>query len=151
MMWLNVISGRFPESFAHSICGLSRQKVIKRMLIFQIILKLLKTTSCAFCSRHKAFHISTLVCPNDMKPRWLLPHEPLRLIAQTCRGSCLEYIYVAHPNSSMPRHACTVRARSSLLAAFVFILYWELKGDIDIVILESSMFADWMSFTIFLK
>ena len=41
MMWLNVISGRFPESFAHSICGLSWQKVIKRMLIFQIILKLL--------------------------------------------------------------------------------------------------------------
>ena len=27
----------------------------------------------------RVLHISTLVCPNDMKLRWLLPHEPLRL------------------------------------------------------------------------
>ena len=32
---------RFAPNFAHSICGLSWQKVIKRILIFQTILKLL--------------------------------------------------------------------------------------------------------------
>ena len=37
------------------------------------------TTSCTFCSKHKVLHISTLICPNDMKLSWLLPHEPLRL------------------------------------------------------------------------
>ena len=59
---------------------LSWEKIIKRILIFQTILKLLKlTASCTFGSKHEVLHISTLVCPNDMKLRWLLPHEPLRL------------------------------------------------------------------------
>ena len=54
------------------------KKDIKIILIFQTILKLLNNFLYIF-SKHKVLHISTLVCPNDMKLRWLLPHEPLRL------------------------------------------------------------------------
>ena len=40
------------------------------------------TTSCRFCLKQEVLHISTLVSPNDMKLRLLLPHEPLRLCAK---------------------------------------------------------------------
>ena len=67
--------------FAPNFCRPSWQKVIKRTLTFQTILKLLND-NCTFCSKHKVLHISTLFCPNDMKLRSLLPHEPLRLCAK---------------------------------------------------------------------
>ena len=68
---------RFPRNFAHSICGLSWHKFIKIMLIIQTILTLLDNNFLYILLKTK--RISTLVCLNDMKPRWLLPHEPLRL------------------------------------------------------------------------
>ena len=39
------------------------------------------TTSYRFGYKHKVLHISTMVCPNDMKLRILLKHEPLSLCA----------------------------------------------------------------------
>ena len=72
---------RFPWNFAHSICELSWQKVIKRMLIFQTILKLLnnnflyillKTQSVAY------LHIGLHHEPEFSRIVWCRPCQLLR-------------------------------------------------------------------------
>ena len=66
----------FAQNFANIICGLSWQKKLLKEFWYSrqyssyemnFLYILLKTQS-----------VFTLVCLNDMKPRWLLPYEPLK-------------------------------------------------------------------------
>ena len=57
------------------------KKVIKRILIFQAIIKLLNNNFLYILLKTQsvAYLHTQHFCLNDLKPRWLLPHEPLRL------------------------------------------------------------------------
>ena len=73
---------RFAQNFAHSICAPSWQKLVKRILIFQTILKLLNNNFLQILFQTESVPYLHIVCPNDMKLRLLLSHESLRLCAK---------------------------------------------------------------------
>ena len=73
---------RFARNFAHSICGPSSPKVLKKEVL----------------------DISKLVCPTDMKLRLLLPHETPRHCAKVCQINTRWHSLNPSPASYMPKH-----------------------------------------------